>query len=229
MIPGALLYTLFLQLAAVPAGEAILKRVETAVASVQDYTVSLDITANLEQATIPPMQATLYFKKPDRVHMESQGFAMLPREAFSLSPTRLLEHFRVESVRAESVEGRSVYRLRLTARDERARFHDAWLDVLPERWTIEGGTLSFADDRVLTVRFTYKQLGEVWLPSELFLSFSQSGASAPESSPLEDQKPVQIGRGAFRKGEVIIRYSGYRLNTGLSDDIFAPSSTPGER
>jgi outer membrane lipoprotein-sorting protein len=224
---AVLLWVLLAQLAPVPAGEAILKRVETALASVQDYTVALDITADLEQAKIPPMQATMYFKKPDRVHVESQGFALLPREAFSLSPTRLLERFHVAGVVADTLEGRRVYRLQLTARDEKTRFREAWLEVSPERWTIDRGRLSFADDRTLIVQFQYARVGSVWLPSELQVSFSQPGVVVPENSPLEDQKPVQLGRGALRRGSVIIRYSGYRLNTGLSDEIFAPSPVPG--
>jgi len=229
MISTAAVLALLLQLTPVPAGEAILKRVEAALASVQDYTVTLDITADIEQANIPPMKATMYFKQPDRIHFESQGFALLPREAFSLSPTRLLERFRVDSVAVDTAEGEKIYRLHLTARDEKVRMREAWLDVSPERWTIDRGRLTFADDRTIAVRFRHERVGSVWLPSELFLSISQAGAVPSEAPPSDEGRPAQLGRRALRKGSVVIRYSGYRLNTGLSDDIFVPSSVPGGR
>jgi hypothetical protein len=226
---SVLVLALLPQLAPVPAGEAILKRVEAALASVQDYTVTLDITADLEQANIPPMKATMYFKQPDRVHFESQGFALLPRDAFALSPARLLERFRIDSVAQDSVEGERVYRLRLSARDEKVRVRGAWIEVSPLRWTIDRGELSFGDERTITLRFRHERVGSVWLPSELSLTFSQAGAAKPEESLPDDQKPVQLGRGAPRKGGVVVRYSGYRLNTGLSDEIFVPSPVPAGR
>ena len=217
------------QLAGVPAGEALLKRVEAAMESVRDYTVTLDITADLEQASIPPMQAKMYFKQPDKVHVESQGFALLPREALGFSPSRLLERFRVESVASVTVEGRKLYRLQLTPRDERARVRTTWLEISPEHWTIERCELSFADDRSVTVGFKYDQVGSVWLPSEMSLSFASSPRTTHESSPVDDQKVIQAGRGALRKGTILIRYSGYQLNTGLPDSVFTSSSAGAPR
>lgn len=224
-----LLWLVLPQLSAVSAGEALLKRVEAALAPVRDYTVTLEITADLEQARIPPMKATMYFKQPDRVHFKSEGFALLPKEAFNLSPARLLERFRVDSVVTESDGGTTLYRLRLAAREERSRVHEIWLQISSGQWTIDGGELSFGDGRTLTVRFRHEQVGTVWLPSEMVLTFSQPGAAAAEPSPLEDQKPVQLGREALLRGSVTIRYSGYKVNTGLSDDLFPPASVPSVR
>ncbi len=229
MTTAVLLCALFPQMTAVPAGDAILRRVEAAQASVEDYTVTLEITADLEQARIPQMKATMYFKKPDRVHFESEGFALLPKEAFTLRPTLLLERFRVDSVVAEIDGGQREYRLLLVARDERARVRDLWLQVSPERWTIDGGELNFAEGRRIAVQFRHERLGSVWLPSEMSLSFSQSGAAIAEPPPSDDQNPVRLGRGSFRRGTVTVRYSGYRLNTGLPDDLFLPSSVPSRR
>jgi outer membrane lipoprotein-sorting protein len=225
----AMLWVMFAQLAGAPAGEALLKRVEAALESVRDYTVTLDITADLEQANIPPMKATMYFKQPDRVHVESQGFALLPREVLGFSPARLLERFRVESVTPVAMEGHKIYRLQLAPGDERARVRTTWLEISPEHWTIERCELSFADDRTITVAFRHEQVGSVWLPAEVSLSFASSPRTARETSPLDDQKLIQAGRGALRKGNVIIRYSGYRLNTGLPDSLFTSSSAGAAR
>ncbi len=222
-----LLWLLPVQLAPVPAGEAILKRVEAALASVHDYTVSLEVTADLEQARIPPMKATMYFKQPDRVHFESEGFALLPREAFGLSPARLLERFRVDSVVAGGAGEEREYRLRLTPRDEKTRVQEMWVQVSSVRWTIDGGEISLPEGRVMALRFRHEQVGGVWLPSELSLTFSGPGGAIAEPSLPDEQKPFRFGRNAPRQGSVAIRFTGYRLNTGLSDDIFTRSSAPG--
>jgi hypothetical protein len=216
---------LLLQLASVPAGEAILKRVETALAPVEDYTVALSIVADLEQVNIPPMDATLYFKKPDKVHVASESFALLPKDAFSLTPSMILKRFSVTEVLPESVGGKKVYRLQLAARDERMRVREAWLQVSAERWTIERGELRLAENRTLALEYAYTRIKNVWLPSEMRLSFSQPPA-AQENSPLLDQKPVQGSRRLPLRGSVLIRYSGYRLNTGLPDSVFPATSEP---
>ena len=69
-----------------PSGEQILKNVESARAAVKDYTVMLDIVADVERLKVPPMKAKMYFKYPDKVHFDSKGFALLPREGLALNP-----------------------------------------------------------------------------------------------------------------------------------------------
>ncbi len=225
MTQGVLLWFLLLQLTAVPAGEALLKRVETALASVHDYTVSLEITADLENARIPPMNATMYFKEPGRVHFSSEGFALLPKEGFILTPARILERFRIDSVVGEG-EGERKYRLWLTARDERAGVSGGWLRISSGRWTIDGGDLNFADGRSLSVRYRYEPVGAVWLPSEMELSFSRPGGVEPV--PPDGQKALPLGGSLPRRGSITVRFSGYRLNAGLSDEIFgSPQIPPG--
>ncbi len=218
-----LLWLLLPQLTPVAPGEAILKRVETALASVHDYTVSLEITADLENARIPPMHATMYFKEPGRVHFSSEGFALLPKEGFTLTPASILERFRIDSVVGEG-EGERVYRLRLVARDERAGVTGGWLRISSGRWTIDGGDLSFSDGRSLSVRYRYEPVGTVWLPSEMGLSFSRPGGV--ESVPPDVQKALPLGGSLPRRGSITIRFSGYRLNTGLSDEIFGSPQIP---
>lgn len=225
MTRAVLLWCLLPQLAAVPAGEALLRRVETALASVHDYTVSLEITADLENARIPPMNATMYFKEPDRVHFSSEGFALLPREGFILTPARILERFRIDSVVSEG-GGERDYRLWLTARDDRAGVSGGWLRISSGRWTIDGGDLRFADGGTLSVRYRYGMVGTVWLPSEMGLSFSRPAGAEPASP--DGQKSLPLGDSFPRQGSVTIRFSSYHLNIGLSDEIFgSPQNPPG--
>ncbi|MEK9138626.1 MAG: hypothetical protein AAB393_16000, partial [Bacteroidota bacterium] len=66
-----------------PSGEEILKKVDVSFSGVQDYSVVLDITADMERMTIPPMQVHMYYKQPDKFHFESENFAILPREGLA--------------------------------------------------------------------------------------------------------------------------------------------------
>ena len=45
----------------------------------------------MEFLKVPDSEAKLYFKQPDKIHIESEGFAMLPKEGINFSPISLFE------------------------------------------------------------------------------------------------------------------------------------------
>jgi hypothetical protein len=208
----------------IPSGEAILQRVEAGMAGIEDYTVTLDIITDLEQVKIPPTQATMYFKRPDRIHFETEGFAILPKEAFSLTPAKLLQRFSPERVLWDSLEGEPAYRLILRSREERTRSLDVWLYIHPSRWTIDMARLTLPENRRLVVRLEHRRVQSVWLPVRLSITFIRSGTDKSEAAALDEQKLMSIRPSLPQEGSVTIRYSGYHINTGLSDEIFSPSS-----
>ena len=94
-------------------GEEILDRVEQTLTRVDDYTVTLDIVADIEGLSVPPMKVTMYFKQPDNVHFDSEGFALIPREGMAMSLAKLKENFSVGRVDRDTVHGEPAYRLTL--------------------------------------------------------------------------------------------------------------------
>ncbi len=208
--------------AAVPpdtGGTAVLERVASTFAGVKDYVVTLDITTNIERMSVPPMSATMYFKTPDKVHFEAKGFAILPREGLSLNPALLPERFLVDAVSADTLAGKRVLRLTMRPRSEQARTRRVILYVDQERWTPEKFTTAGADGRTMSASFTHVRVEEFWLPSNLFVEFSAATDTAAVPQ-WEQSVPGASGRTSFRGGSIEVKYSGYRVNTGLEDAIF---------
>ncbi len=207
-----------------PSGAEILKNVESTVERVQDYVVDLRATINMERLRVPAMNVTMYFKKPNKIHFESQNFAMLPREGFALNPTVLRDRFDATVIAEETLQARKVYRLKLTAKDTKMRPQQLFLWVDPTNWTAAKIETTPYEGRSLSVAFTYKLYqSSFWLPETLKATFSVAGPDtstrfselAPQLAPQfnEMQRPP-------RSGSVTIVYSNYRINTGLSDEIF---------
>ena len=71
----------------------ILQKMKQQFDPVKDYTVTLNATVNMERMQIPEMIVTLYFKQPDKFHIEAKNFAMVPKEAIALNPTQLIDKF----------------------------------------------------------------------------------------------------------------------------------------
>jgi outer membrane lipoprotein-sorting protein len=200
-----------------PGGETILRNVEARLAAVHDYTVTLDVVADIERLNVPPMHVTMYFKQPDKVHLDAEGFALLPREGLQPNVGKLLARYTVARVERDSLDGQSVRKVTLEAKSERSFPRSLALYVNTQRWTTERIVTSGAADRLATISFSYVQVEGVWLPGGMTAAFAlapadSTGTDFPAGPLRPPQKP--------RNGTVTVRYSNYRLNTGLSDDIF---------
>jgi hypothetical protein len=205
-----------------PSGEAILKNVEQARAGISDFTVTLDIEAHMEQVSVPPMHVTMYFKQPDKVHFDGEGFAIIPKEAVTLNPAHLLKRFTVERVERDTLNGEKEFKLFLKPKDERVRLRSVILYVHPERWTMDRLASTLPEGRSLNADFTHQKIQGFWLPASVVVSFAAPKA-APAPQPMDEEAPAAFRRSALQGGSVHIRYSGYRINTGLDDALFAPA------
>jgi outer membrane lipoprotein-sorting protein len=159
----------------------------------------------------------MYFKQPDKIHLDAEGFAMLPREGLQPNVGKLLARYTVARVDKDTLDGVPVRRVSLQAKSDRSAARSLTIYVNPERWTAERIVTSGAADRRATISFTYENIQGVWLTGGMTAAFSMAPADTTDSDlpagPLRgQQKP--------RNGTVTVRYSNYRLNTGLGDDIF---------
>ncbi len=208
-----------------PDGRTILSKVEAQVGKVKDYTVTLDVVADIERLKVPPMHATMYYKHPDKVFFDTKGFAMLPRESMGLQFGGLSRRYAVDSVRREGKGTPVVYRLVMHPRDERTAFHTVYVWINGDRWTPERLEIPRSGGKSMRATFRYEHVQGFWLPTELTAQFD---VSLPDSAPAAPTDPFSLAepstratsRGNQRTGQVTVRYSDYRVNTGLPDDIF---------
>jgi outer membrane lipoprotein-sorting protein len=202
-------------------GAAALERVAAQYAEVRDYVVTLHVTTNIERMSVPPMNATMYFKAPDKVHFDAKGFAILPREGLTFNPAMLSERFTVDATVADTLAGKRMLKLTMKPRSDQARTRRVILYVDPRRWTPEKFTTAGIDGRAMSATFTHTRVDGFWLPSALFVEFSAASDTAAVPQ-WEQNLPGASGRMPFRGGTIEVKYSGYRVNTGLDDAIFAP-------
>ena len=202
-----------------PSGEEILKKVEANFPGVQDYTVDLDVTADIERMNVPPMHVRMYYKQPDKFQFDSEGFALLPRDGVAFNASKLLSRFTVEEVGEESSQGGREFRLLLRARGERAKTTKLQVFVDADDWKPTRVLSSLFDGRSVTAAFKYEKQNGHRMPSLLTVEFSAPPADTMDQMPDPDEVPMPRSH-MPRKGTITIKYSGYKINSGLSDDIF---------
>ena len=202
----------------------IMRNVERGFEKVQDFVATIEANVDMDRVRIPKITATMYFKKPDKVHFTSSSFAMLPREGIVLNPSLLRERYEPKVSGEEVVDGRRLYKLALTAKEAKVRPGQLLLWIDPSVWTIARMETVPYQGRVLRFSFTYAlQAGSFWLPETMKATYDVVAADSsvkrldldmPASPQLEEiRRPT-------RSGSITVKYLDYKVNIGISDDVF---------
>jgi outer membrane lipoprotein-sorting protein len=223
MFPGSVIVCMLLltvaEGSAQPSGEEILKKVEANFPGVQDYTVDLDVTADIERMNVPSMHVHMYYKQPDKFQFDSEGFALLPRDGVAFNASRLLSRFSIEEVGEERSQAGKEFKLVLRAKGERAKTTKLQLFIDAENWKPVRIFSSLFDGRSMTATFKYEKHDGHLMPSLLTVQFTAPAADTSDQAPDTDMVPMSRSQ-MPRNGTITVRYSGYKINTDLSDDIF---------
>ena len=203
--------------------EEILKKVQEPFDSIQDYVVDIQARVDMEGVRVPEMVVKVSFKQPDKVHFESEGFAMLPREGIIINPAKFLEEgSQAALLGKDSLEGEEMYLLELVPTTESLLNPKVHLWVDGERWVIRQIKMIPAQGGGVTVRIEPVLVqGEFWLPQKTTVE-----VDFPQRRGMETRGPHQDPdrRRPFEKpprsGKITITFSNYQINTGLSDEIF---------
>ncbi|HLP16591.1 MAG TPA: hypothetical protein VK470_10060 [Bacteroidota bacterium] len=199
----------------------IVRNVKQRFDQVKDYTVSITASVNMERMKIPEMKATLYFKQPDKFHVESKNFSMLPKEGMSLNPSEMLEKFDASLIKSEKRNNTMFYNLRLISKPEKGKqVREYFVTVNGDLWVVSHIESFPMPGRKISIDFTHTLVADqYWLPSSLSIDYTTQTPS--DSSEGEAAQPPQ-GRGRMtpRSGSARVQYSDYKVNTGLSDSIF---------
>jgi len=213
-----------------PDAAAIMNNVEKGSSEVKDFVATIEASIDMERIRVPKMNATMYFKKPDKVHFSSTNFAMLPREGVALNPSLLVERYDPKLIGDENLNGRRVQKLELTGKSPAIRPGRLLVWVDPSTWTISKVETVPYQGRSLKLEFTYAaQPGGYLLPKEMKATFEIATRDTLEKRlDLDMAAPQQFEevQRPSRSGTITVKYLDYKVNTGLSDDLFEKKSDP---
>lgn len=189
-----------------------MEMVERALAQTQrvaDYTAKVTVTVQAPNLQMPPRTVKVYYKRPDKVHVESEGIVVLPRDALLMGNLagHLGEHTIATFNGSGTLGGRPVQCVKLTPRDAGPGTGRVltWIDR--ERSLLLKSEVWRGGAKMLTVSFAHTLVaGRYWMPAHIV---------------------TEVARGAIRGddegGRIELRFSNYRINTGLPDSIFEES------
>jgi outer membrane lipoprotein-sorting protein len=197
----------------------ILQALERKYAGLKDYTVAMRIHFDIETFRAPDLEARLYYKKPDRITIESKRVVFFPRDAGYFNPAQFRqEDYTCLPLGNVTYDKRKAVQIRLIPKKIIGQTQEMVLTIDPGELLVRQETVTQAGGKVITAEITYATFAGFELPAVIRLHLD-----LPAVEPGVAQGYGVIPNNAEEKriqGTIAITYADYQVNTGLPDGLF---------
>jgi len=203
----------------------IINGVTTNFNKVNDYQVDVNIKVDVEFIKVPETKAKIYFKQPDKVHLEAEGFAMLPKNGMEFSPSSLLKKDHT-AIYEQDVDlngfKTSIVKVIPLGDNGEVILSTLWIDQ--QKQVIRKVESTTKTNGTFSINFTYDDKIKYPLPAKIVFSFNMDKMNIPAtiSGETNSEKSDKKNKNSDSrtKGKVIVNYSNYQVNKGIADSIF---------
>jgi hypothetical protein len=203
--------------------DQILNEVKKNFEKIEDYSVDVTIKMDVSFLKVPDTKAKIYYKKPDKVNIESKQFALLPRRALDISPTSLLKgKYTAIFDKFETLNGVKTAVIKTIPLGESSEvvLSTFWIDITD--YVVRKVEISTKVNGTFTIDLNYNSQTKFrQLPSSIIFSFNVSKLNIPKRfSGQEENDKADTTSNKSTIGKVFIDYSNYKVNQGLPDSLF---------
>jgi len=203
--------------------DEILDGVKEAFKMIEDYEVDIQIKIDVDFLKVPDSEAKLYFKQPNKIHVESEKFALLPRQGLDFSPLGLLSgkytalYEREDTLRDLPT---SVVKIIPLGNDGDIILSTFWVDQT--RHLIIRVESTKKPTGTFTIDFTYEKYDDDYeMPSQMEFTFTLDKVMLPRGMDGQpDADDDSDKKSDVTTGKVYITYTNYKVNRGLPDELF---------
>ena len=203
--------------------DLILKNVKQEFNTVKDYVADIKIKVDVKVLKIPETKAKIYFKQPDKMHIESKGFAMIPRRGLDFSPTSLLkDKYSAFYQKEDFVDGIKTAVVKVVPLEDNSSVILSTLWIDQDRNVIRKIESTTKTNGTFIINLSYNSNNKYPLPDSLIFQFDMSRADlAPKQFDDRTEKGNNNKKPLTNMvGKVLITYSNYVINKGIPDSIF---------
>lgn len=204
--------------------DKILEKVKEEFTKINDYVVDVHVKLDISFLKMPESDSKVYFKQPDKLHIESNRFAMLPKEGLNFSPFDFLdEKYTALYEREDTINNIrvSVVKVIPIGNDNDVILTTFWIDQ--KRNVIMKVESSKKPMGTFQLEFTYGKVGDEYiLPATMTFTFTVDRTKFPKGmdGQLESGDDENSDKSKSLTGMVFLSYKNYKVNQGLPDSLF---------
>jgi outer membrane lipoprotein-sorting protein len=187
---------------------------------VKDYQADITAKVDISFIKVPDTKAKVYFKQPNKVKIDSKGFAMLPKQSVNFSPADLLKgNYNTFFVKTEKIDDTTLDVIKIIPNSDSTDIFLStfWIDTAQS--LIKKVEMNGKRTGTTTVTLEYGN-PQYSLPSKVIFSFNLGDVNLPQQSQSNQKPEEHRGRTQGLSGSVILTYSNYVINKGIPDSIF---------
>lgn len=201
--------------------KVILSKVKSKLDKVIDYKVDVTIHVDAEFVQMPERKAVVYYKKPDKIRIKSDGFAILPKQGINFSPMKFLNSdYDAIYIKSDTLDKMKVEVVKIIPRSDTSdiTLSTLWIDnvnyVVRKIEAITKNSGSFV------MKFDYTDKINFGLPNNMTFIFNMGNMRIPNMNPknIEDKKTMLKNQDVG--GKVTVKYYNYIINKGVDDSVF---------
>jgi len=204
--------------------ELVLKDVIAKMDQYHDYSADVEIEVDVDFINIPVKHATMYFKQPDKITYKSKDFLMLPKKGLGFSIKNLLkDEYTAIFSGYDTINGHNHYMIKVIplARKPKIILSNLWIGQ--ERLLVTRMENFTRNEGSYILNFEYPD-PTLDLPGKMIIQFEVEQFKVPmkfmgKDIEIDKEKLNEEGK---HKGVVIIRFSNYKVNVGVKDEVFDP-------
>ncbi|MDP6628283.1 MAG: hypothetical protein QF418_01420 [Candidatus Marinimicrobia bacterium] len=230
-----------------PTIETIKTNIVDQFAQIEDYQVNIKISVKMTGFRMPRKKIRMYYKSPDKVKVETKGFAILPKTGADGNPNKFLDMLtQVTSIESVKRDGKDFYKiignvnrdsLKIPVDDRESDIPEITMKVFvdAEHWIITEVGVALDDENVFTFHTEYMDVKGIMVPKESVFKIGMKGISrwstqnpfdfGGPGSDRQDFDNIAKDAGFDPKkdefvGELKMKFSKYKINEGIDDSIF---------
>lgn len=207
--------------------DVILNNVKEKFSKINDYEVNVRIKVDVDFLKVPVTEAKIYFKQPDKIHFESENFALLPKEGVNFSPIAILKgDYTAIFERLDTINDIKTAVIKVIPLNEKS------ITILTTLWIDQSRNYIIKVESTTKINGTYSlelnydnPVDDYPLPNSMIFTFNIDRTKIPRGMyrNLDDKNEVNKEKKQNKKrttGKVYITYSNYKVNQKIPDSVF---------
>jgi len=222
--------------------EEIKNKIITQFSKIDDYQVDINIKINMTGFRMPKKKIKMFFKKPDKLNIKTNGFAIIPKTGINNNPNELFEMFNyITEVNRTIRNNKQFYfitgivnpdSIDIPIKNFQSENANITMSLLidAKEWIITEVDIILDKEKIFSIKTDYINIDNIMVPEKTNLSIGIKEISRIKNNFNNDllfnsdndfikASGLNLKNDEF-KGEISLEFSNYIINQGIDDNVF---------